>query len=186
MLRIDNQVWNGEPMQRGCKANDDDLKAFVNRICKIDPSLGEFLVGKSKDSNVFSSKLMKEKFANKNGINDFLKTHCEKSEYLFQVMATCWKALALEEIAEGRDPDLYSGEEHPTCPNHCKRPTHLLSKFAMLNFMACPNKADSNNGETAPYLSYIEAQALVDNGRANAGNKYVPSINLKNLAGKEK
>lgn len=184
--RIDNQLWNGEPIGRGCIADDDMMREFVNRICKLDPSLGEHLVGKSKDSDVFSSKLMKEKFANKDGINDFLKTHCELCEYSFQVMAVCWKKWALNEIAAGRNPDLHIGEEHPTCPFNCKRPTQPLSKFALRNFMACPDKADSDNGETAPYLSYAEAQSLVDNGRANAGNKFIPTVLMKNIAGKEK
>jgi hypothetical protein len=56
-LRIDNQLWNGESIGRGCIADDDMMKNFVNKICKLDPSLGEFLVGKTKDPNVFSSKL---------------------------------------------------------------------------------------------------------------------------------
>jgi hypothetical protein len=174
--RFVNQVWDEKNIQRGCIATDEDLKSFVNTLRKIDPGVGEFLENAWDKPDVFSSKLIKEQFAKKDGIHDFLATHSRSYAYSFSVKATCWHETAKVEIASGRDPDKLLGDTHPTCPYQCRRPKMSLTKFAARNFMASPDKDDSDTSDRAPFLPYSKAQTAVNGGKANAGNKYVPTL----------
>jgi hypothetical protein len=173
--RFVNQVWDEKNIQRGCIAMDEDLKSFVNTLRKIDPGVGEFLENDWDKPDIFSSKLIKEQFAKKDGVYDFLATHSRSYAYSFSVKATCWHETAMVEIASGRDPDKLIGDTHPTCPYHCRRPKMSLTIFAARNFMASPDKDDSDTSDCAPFLPYSKAQTAV-NKYANAGNKYVPTL----------
>lgn len=126
--------------------------------------------------DVFSSKLIKEQFGKEKGVYDYLATHCASHAYQFSVKATCWHNSAKAEIALGRDPDELPGRTHPTCPFLCLRPVMPLSQFVSRNFMANPDKDDSDTSENAPFLPYSHAQSAIDGGKANAGNTVVPSL----------
>ena len=127
---------------------------------------------------MFTLSRAKTQFAQQNSMNDFLKTHCTASAYIFEVRATCWQAFAKEEASEGRDPDQCNLTVHPTCPFGCRRPTQLLSQFAKVNYFPRPTKLSSNIDNDAPFLTYKDAKRLIDKGEKNAMDKYVPSMTV--------
>jgi hypothetical protein len=59
-----------------------------------------------------------------------------------------------------------------------------LAQFSKRNFMANPDKDESDTSENAPFLPYSEAQSAIDGGKTNSENKYVPT--LTKLPAKEK
>ena len=203
--RFLNQVWDGKNIQEGYIADKDELLEFVQILSTFDPTLGklikstevkssvlnfinifstfktvlgEFIDSSYDKSDVFTSSRCKERFAKPQGMNEFLRTHCSSSAYMFEVKAVCWQILAKEELAAGRDPDLYASIIHPTCPFGCRRPTQLLSKFAALHFIPRPVKSPNDTGVEAPYLSYEDAKLLLDKGEPNAMDNYVPSLTI--------
>ena len=111
-------------------------------------------------------------------MNEFLRSHCSSSAYMFELKAVCWQILANEEIQAGRDPDLLVATFHPTCPFGCKRPAQSLLEFVNSNFLPRPNKSSNATSTEAPYLPYNEAKALIDRGEPNAMDKYVPTLTV--------
>ena len=95
---------------------------FVEILSTFDPALSEFIPSTYNKSDVFSSARCKEQFAKPKSMNEFLRTHCSSSAYIFEVKAVCWQILANEEIQAGRDPDKFEATYHPTCPFGCRRP----------------------------------------------------------------
>ena len=173
--RFLNLTWTDRNIERGYIASDTELKEFVEVLNSFDSSLGEYSSSNYSKSDVFSSNKMKEMYAKKDGMNDFIEIHCLKSSYLFQVKAICWFTTAKEEIGAGRDPNCYPGLVHPTCPFRCRRPVQPLSEFALSAF-PCPDKNPQDKGLQAPYMSYKLAKERVNQGHKNSGDSFVPSL----------
>ena len=93
-----NLTWTDRNIERGYIASDTELKEFVEVLNSFDPSLGEYSASNYSKSDVFSSSKMKDMYAKKDSMNDFIESHCLKSSYLFQVKATCWSKTAKDEI----------------------------------------------------------------------------------------
>jgi hypothetical protein len=174
--RFLNLTWTDRNIERGYIASDTELKEFVEILNSFDPSLGEYSTSNYSKSDVFSSSKMKDMYAKKDSMNDFIESHCLKSSYLFQVKATCWSKTAKDEIAAGRGPNCYPGIVHPTCPFNCRRPMQPLSEFALSAFMPCPDKDPQDKGLQAPYMTYQLAKERITQGHKNSGDSFVPSL----------
>ena len=184
MRRFLNLTWTDRSIKRGYIAEDIEMKDFVSILNSFDPALGEFALPNSLKSDVFSSGKIKDMYSKKNSMNDFIETHCFKSAYVFQVKAVCWMTTAKVEMEAGRDPNIYPGDIHPTCPFGCRRPSLPLSKFALTTFLPCPDKDISNKSADAPFLSYQCAKAKLIQGKKNAGDTFVPSLTIAEVKSK--
>ena len=160
------------------------MKDFVYLLNSFDSALGEFAQPNSLKSDVFSSSKIKEMYSKKDSMNDFIETHCFKSAYVFQVKAVCWMTTAKVEMEAGRDPNIYPGDTHPTCPFGCLRPYQPLSEFALTTYLPCPDKDICNKGADAPFLSYQCAKARIIQGKKNAGDTFVPSLTIAEVKSK--
>ena len=71
----------------------DFLKSIFSTFNSV---LGEFVDSSYDKSDVFTSSRCKERFAKPQSMNEFLRTHCSSSAYMFEVKAVCWQTLAKE------------------------------------------------------------------------------------------
>lgn len=184
MRRFLNLTWTDRGIERGYIAEDIEMKDFVYLLHSFDPALGEFAQPNYTKSDIFSSTKIKEMYSKKNSMNDFIETHCFKSAYVFQVKAVCWMKTAKEEMESGRDPNIYPGDIHPTCPFGCLRPSQPLSQFSASTFMPCPDKDPSDVSVDPLFLSYQCSKEKIIQGKNNAGDKFVHSLSTVEVKSK--
>ena len=114
----------------------------------------------------------------------FIPNKVRFKTYVFQVKAVCWMTTAKVEMEAGRNPNIFPGDIHPTCPFGCLKPYQPLSEFALTTFLPCPDKDISNKGADAPFLSYQCAKARIIQGKKNAGDTFVPSLTIAEVKSK--
>ena len=66
----------------------------VKILSTFDPAFGEFIPSTYNNSDVFSSARCKEQLARPKSMNEFLRSNCSSSAYMFEVKAVCWQILA--------------------------------------------------------------------------------------------
>ena len=86
--RFLNQVWDEKKFQVGYTADKSEQLDFVKILSSFDSSLGEFLEVSYDKSDVFTSTRSKQQYARPLSMNEYLKTHCCSSAYMFEVKAS--------------------------------------------------------------------------------------------------